>query len=165
MAAPSGLLFAKLLIPETDTPAPQLAEASRPTAPSTSSTRPHREPRNGLKLALNVGAMLIAFIGLIALVNGALAWLGALLGADSLSLQGLLGYLFSPVAWLLGLPWSEALQGGALIGQKIVLNEFVAFAAHAVCGCTRPTQPCHPDLRAVWICQFRLDCDPARRAR
>ncbi|MEC7487183.1 MAG: nucleoside transporter C-terminal domain-containing protein, partial [Verrucomicrobiota bacterium] len=82
---------------------------------------------DGLKLALNVGAMLIAFIGLIALLNGALAWIGSVFNNDSLSLQLLLGYLFSPVAWLIGVPWQDAIAGGSFIGQKIVLNEFVAF--------------------------------------
>ena len=81
----------------------------------------------GLKLALNVGAMLLAFIGLIALVNGILGLLGGFVGFEALSLQILLGWIFAPVAWLLGIPWEQAVLGGSFIGQKLVVNEFVAF--------------------------------------
>ena len=82
---------------------------------------------DGLKLALNVGAMLLAFIGLIALLNGLIGWLGGLFGAEALTLQVILGWLFSPIAWLLGIPWEQAQIGGSFIGQKLVINEFVAF--------------------------------------
>lgn len=127
MAAPSGLLFAKLLIPETET-------ANNSTLPED----PNNKPANvfdaaaggaseGMKLALNVGAMLLAFVGLIALLNGMLGWVGGLCGYDALSLQLILGWLFSPVAWLLGIPWDQATVGGSFIGQKLVVNEFVAF--------------------------------------
>ena len=71
--------------------------------------------------------MLLAFIGLIALVNGGLAYLGGLFNFEALSLQLVLGWLFSPVAWLLGIPWEHATIGGSFIGQKLVVNEFVAF--------------------------------------
>jgi CNT family concentrative nucleoside transporter len=127
MAAPSGLLFAKLLIPETEdadnTKLPENVEGGAVNVFDAAALG----ASDGLRLALNVGAMLIAFIGLIALLNGGLGWIGSLVGYEELSLQLLLGYLFSPVAWLLGVPWSEAIMGGSLIGQKLVLNEFVAF--------------------------------------
>lgn len=71
--------------------------------------------------------MLLAFIGLIALINGLLGWAGGLFAYEGLSLQLLLGWLFSPVAWLLGIPWEHATIGGSFIGQKLVVNEFVAF--------------------------------------
>ncbi|MFQ3225063.1 MAG: CNT family concentrative nucleoside transporter [Lentimonas sp.] len=127
MAAPSGLLFAKLLIPETET-----------TDNSSLPEDPNDKPANvfdaaaggasdGMRLALNVGAMLLAFIGLIALLNGALGWIGDLCGYKALSLQLILGWVFSPVAWLLGIPWEHATIGGSFIGQKLVVNEFVAF--------------------------------------
>ena len=128
MAAPSGLLFAKLLMPETDQPDNSKLAEDKEGAPVNVFDAAAHGASDGLKLALNVGAMLIAFIGLIALINGALGWLGTLVGIETLSLQQLLGYLFSPVAWLIGLPWSDAITGGSFIGQKIVLNEFVAFA-------------------------------------
>lgn len=128
MAAPAGLLFAKLLIPETETiDNSKLAEDTE-GAPVNIFDAAAIGASDGLKLALNVGAMLIAFIGLIALANGILAWVGGLFGNDTLSLQLLLGYLFSPVAWVLGVPWEQAVTGGSFIGQKLVLNEFVAFA-------------------------------------
>jgi CNT family concentrative nucleoside transporter len=130
MAAPGGLLFAKIIMPETEQPADQLVEADSPD---------HEKPANvfdaaalgassGLKLALNVGAMLLAFISLIALLNILLGGAGSWFGHPDLTLQHLLGYVFAPLAWLLGIPWSEALQGGSFIGQKLVLNEFVAYA-------------------------------------
>ncbi|MDA7726658.1 NupC/NupG family nucleoside CNT transporter, partial [Pseudomonadales bacterium] len=75
----------------------------------------------------NVGAMLLAFIALIALINGILGGVGGVLGFPDLTLQLLLGYLFQPVAWILGVPWHEANAAGALIGQKLVLNEFIAY--------------------------------------
>ncbi|MEE4110203.1 MAG: nucleoside transporter C-terminal domain-containing protein, partial [Halieaceae bacterium] len=86
---------------------------------------------NGLALAVNIGAMLLAFVGLIALLNGALAALGGAAGLDNLSLEYLLGSAFRPLAFLLGVPWDEALVAGNLIGQKLVLNEFVAFGSYA----------------------------------
>jgi len=71
--------------------------------------------------------MLLVFIALIALVNGLLGWCGGLLGYPTLSLQLILGYLFAPLAFVLGVPWSEAVTAGSLIGEKLVLNEFVAY--------------------------------------
>ncbi|MEC9228143.1 MAG: NupC/NupG family nucleoside CNT transporter [Verrucomicrobiota bacterium] len=127
MAAPSGLLFAKLLVPETAQTNNNELKEDTIGAPSNIFDAAALGASDGLKLALNVGAMLIAFIGLIALLNGALAWIGSVFNNDSLSLQLLLGYLFSPVAWLIGVPWQDAIAGGSFIGQKIVLNEFVAF--------------------------------------
>ena len=127
MAAPSGLLFAKLLVPETAQTDNKKLKEDTIAAPSNIFDAAALGASDGLKLALNVGAMLIAFIGLIALLNGALAWIGSVFNNDSLSLQLLLGYLFSPIAWLIGVPWQDAIAGGSFIGQKIVLNEFVAF--------------------------------------
>ena len=127
MAAPSGLLFAKLLVPETAQTNNNELKEDTIGAPSNIFDAAALGASDGLKLALNVGAMLIAFIGLIALLNGVLALIGSVFSNDSLSLQLLLGYLFSPVAWLIGVPWQDAIAGGSFIGQKIVLNEFVAF--------------------------------------
>ena len=81
----------------------------------------------GLQLALNVGAMLLAFIGLIALINGILGGVGGWFGMPELTLEILLGYLFSPLAFLIGVPWAEATVAGSFIGQKLVVNEFVAY--------------------------------------
>ena len=81
----------------------------------------------GLQLALNVGAMLLAFVGLIALVNGILGGVGGWFGMPELTLELILGYVFSPLAFLIGVPWEEATIAGSFIGQKLVVNEFVAY--------------------------------------
>lgn len=127
MAAPAGLLFAKILIPETETPDNTKLAEDLTQKPANIFDAAAGGATDGLRLALNVGAMLLAFIGLIALINGMLGWLGGLGGVDNLSLELMLGWLFSPVAWLLGIPWDQAVTGGAFIGQKLVVNEFVAF--------------------------------------
>ena len=82
-----------------------------------------------MSLALNVGAMVLAFVGLIALVNTLLGSLGAMIGFADLSLQLLLGYAFQPLAFIVGIPWEETRLAGSLIGQKLVFNEFVAFVS------------------------------------
>lgn len=127
MAAPAGLLFAKLLLPETEVPNNEKLPEDFDGAPVNVFDAAAQGASDGLKLALNVGAMLIAFVGLIALTNGILGNIGDSFGFQGLSIQLLLGYAFCPLAWILGIPWEHAVQGGAIIGQKIVLNEFVAF--------------------------------------
>lgn len=87
-----------------------------------------RGASDGLSLALNVGAMLIAFISLIALSNLLLGHIGGWFGADNLSIQQILGYIFSPIMTAVGVPWAEAQQAGSFLGQKVILNEFVAFS-------------------------------------
>lgn len=127
MAAPAGLLFAKLLLPETETADNSVLAENPEDRPANVFDAAAGGASEGLKLALNVGAMLLAFIGLIALLNGILGWVGGLFNYDLLSLQLILGWLFSPLAWLLGIPWEQATMGGTFIGQKLVVNEFVAF--------------------------------------
>ena len=132
MAAPGGLLMAKLLVPETD--AADAAERNLSLTIEKSVNvfdAAATGAANGLALAVNIGAMLLAFVGLIALANGMLGWFGAFVGLEQLSLELVLGNLFRPVAFLLGVPWDEALTAGNLIGQKLVLNEFVAFGSYA----------------------------------
>ena len=82
---------------------------------------------DGLKLAINVGAMLLSFIALIALFNGLLSWVGGVFNYSELSLELITGYLFSPVAFIMGVPWSDAQVVGSLLGKKLILNEFVAY--------------------------------------
>jgi CNT family concentrative nucleoside transporter len=127
MAAPAGLLFAKLLLPETGVPNNEKLQEAVDGAPVNVFDAAAQGASDGLKLALNVGAMLIAFVGLIALSNGILGNIGERFGMEGLSIQLSLGYVFCPPAWILGKPWEHAIQGGAIIGQKLVLNEFVAF--------------------------------------
>ncbi|MDO5618109.1 NupC/NupG family nucleoside CNT transporter [Kocuria sp.] len=88
-----------------------------------------RGASEGLGLALNVGAMLLAFIALIALVNTLLGAVGGVFGLEALTMEQILGYVFAPVMFLIGVPWNEAVDAGSYLGQKLVLNEFVAFSA------------------------------------
>lgn len=128
MAAPGGLLYAKLMKPEVEVPGEVALEfAEGEQRPANVLDAAALGASTGLKLALNVGAMLLAFIGLIALINLMLGGVGGWVGHGGLSLQQILGWVFAPLAWLIGVPWSDATQGGSLIGQKLVLNEFVAY--------------------------------------
>jgi len=127
MAAPAALLLAKMLVPEVD----------ESTTTGTVKIEVEKRTKNvidaaasgagdGLSLALNVGAMLIAFLALIAMLNWLLGWGGDVFGLD-LTLQRLFGWILGPIAWLIGVPWVDAMQFGSLIGTKIVANEFVAY--------------------------------------
>lgn len=131
MAAPAGLVMAKIMMPETERSADSDFEISKDTESVNVIDAAARGASDGLKLALNVGAMLLAFIALIALVNGVLSGIGGIFGFETLSLEGILGILFSPIAFAVGVPWSEAVTAGSFIGQKLVLNEFVAYSAFA----------------------------------
>jgi CNT family concentrative nucleoside transporter len=82
---------------------------------------------DGAKLCINVAAMLIAFLALLALINAALGWTGGLFGVPQLSLEWLFARVLAPVAWLIGIPWSEAGAVGVLLGKKTALNEFIAY--------------------------------------
>ncbi len=130
MAAPGGLAMAKILVPEqSDAKLVNKIEEldDDEDQPVNILDAAAKGASSGLLLAANVGAMLIAFIALIALANGLLEWSGGMLGMPGLSIQLILGYVFSPIAWLIGIPWDEAMQAGSYIGQKLVLNEFVAY--------------------------------------
>jgi concentrative nucleoside transporter, CNT family len=128
MAAPGGLLFAKLLIPETEKPNDAILESASEDLPANVFDAAATGASSGLKLAANVGAMLLAFIALIALLNGMVGGVANWFGYPDLTLQSILGTIFAPLAWVIGVPWSESLQAGSLIGQKVILNEFVAFS-------------------------------------
>ena len=127
MAAPGGLLFAKIMLPETGQPLKALPDDHDATPPVNVLDAAAVGASNGLKLALNVGAMLLAFICLIAVLNLLVGGVAGWFGHGDFTIERALGYLFAPVAWLLGVPWHEAMQGGSFIGQKIILNEFVAY--------------------------------------
>jgi CNT family concentrative nucleoside transporter len=129
MAAPGGLLFAKILLPESEVPEEHLPHDDDEDKPVNVFDAAAQGASAGLKLALNVGAMLLAFIALIALLNLGLGTVGGWFGHSDLTLQQILGVIFAPLAWILGVPWEEARQAGSFIGQKIVLNEFVAYKA------------------------------------
>lgn len=146
MAAPATLMIAKVLIPETEEPLTRGSvrmEVERTTANVIDAAA--SGAGDGLKLALNVGAMLLAFIALIALLNGPIQWLGThAWGSDpastinhwlshetgrniQLSMQTIFGWVLAPVAWLIGVPWHDAPLVGSFIGEKVVINEFVAY--------------------------------------
>jgi CNT family concentrative nucleoside transporter len=132
MSAPGGILMAKMIMPDDP-------DASANDDPSVAADMHDEEkPANlimaaaqgaqtGVKLAVAVGAMVLAFVALVALANGLLGGLGNLVGLKGLSFQGILGEVFAPVMYLLGVPWNEASAAGGLFGTKVVLNEFVAF--------------------------------------
>jgi CNT family concentrative nucleoside transporter len=127
MAAPAGLMMAKLLMPETEKNNPSIKIETPEESPENVIDAAALGAIQGLKLALNIGAVLLAFISLIAMFNAFVAWLSVFLGGDALSFQEILGYLFQPIAYLMGIPWEESAQAGSLIGEKIIVNEFVAF--------------------------------------
>ncbi len=134
MAAPASLMMAKMLIPETGQP--KTAGEVRLEVKRTDANLIEAAARGasqGMTLALNIAAMLVAFISIIYLFNGILSWVGGLAGwealfGEPLTLQLILGYVLAPLAVIMGVPWQDATQVGQLIGLKIVLNEFVAYA-------------------------------------
>jgi CNT family concentrative nucleoside transporter len=131
MAAPGGLLMAKIIMPDDHVDSAQEDDEHLKMEDS-----PHVNvilaaavgARDGLMLAVNIGAMLIAFIALIALFNGIVGGLAGLVGIEDLTLQKILGWLFSPIMYVLSVPWAEAQAAGSLFGEKLILNEFVAFS-------------------------------------
>ncbi|WP_296050726.1 NupC/NupG family nucleoside CNT transporter [uncultured Alteromonas sp.] len=128
MAAPGGLLMAKIMQPETSEPHNELEKTEEEkTHYANVFDAAASGAASGLQLALNVGAMLLAFVALIAMLNGIIGWGGSLFGFDNLTIQEILGFLLQPLAWTLGVPWSEAQIAGSFIGQKIVVNEFIAY--------------------------------------
>jgi CNT family concentrative nucleoside transporter len=131
MAAPGGLMMAKILMPETEAhdEAPEQEEIEEEDEPVNIFEAIGNGALIGMQVALSVGAMLVAFVGLIYLVNGLLLLFGGLIGVEDLTVQWVLGKLFAPLAFLLGVPWGEAAQAGSLIGQKLVINEFYAYVS------------------------------------
>lgn len=134
MNAPAGLYLSKILVPETSTPvtAGDLTMAQDPATREGSAIESAANgAAQGVQLAINVGAMLMAFIALVALLNAGLAWVGGMVGMPEMSIQFLLGQLLRPLAWTLGVPWHDTAYVGGLIGLKTTLNEFVAYAQFA----------------------------------
>jgi len=134
MAAPATIVIAKLLKPEVDE---SLTKGKVSLEVEQTATNVIEAAANGaadgVRLALNVGGMLLAFIALIAMIDYPLGWIGQISGLEAvagspLSLSMILGYLLSPLAWVIGVPWQDAVTVGGLIGEKAVTNEFVAYA-------------------------------------
>jgi CNT family concentrative nucleoside transporter len=155
LSCPAGILMAKVMVPETGTPA---------TGPG-SHLRMERSAVNlidaaadgalaGLRLVACIGALLVAFVALVALLNDALAGLGGWLGVPGLSFQRLLGLVFAPLAWLMGIPWGEATRVGALLGVKTVLNEFLAFRDLADLAARGELSPRSVVISSYALCGF-----------
>ncbi|MCA9700156.1 MAG: NupC/NupG family nucleoside CNT transporter [Myxococcales bacterium] len=129
MTAPACVVTAKIMVPEEETPEtsgqskielPKSEDSNLLLAAASGTT-------DGLKLAVNVGAMLIAFIALVSLVNGGLGAIPIKPGGDDLTLQMILGWILAPVAWLMGVPWADCQQVGSVLGTRVVLNELIAY--------------------------------------
>ncbi len=135
MSAPGGILMAKMIMPDDPEDTDQLEDEKVEIAetfeegmqPANIIQAASQGALTGVRLAVAVGAMVLAFVALVALANGLLGGLGNMVGVPDLTFQRLVGYLFAPVMFLIGIPWNEALTAGGLFGTKMVLNEFVAF--------------------------------------
>ncbi|UTT67495.1 NupC/NupG family nucleoside CNT transporter [Janibacter sp. CX7] len=142
MAAPGALLMAKMLVPEEpDNVAAGIefdedeVDAAKDTPSELGDVTEHRNvidaaaagAADGAKLAINIGAMLLAFISLIALLNAMIGGVGGWFGHPGLSFETIIGYVFAPIMLMIGVPWHEAVDAGSFLGQKVIVNEFVAF--------------------------------------
>lgn len=128
MSAPAALVCAKLMVPEKEESLTQGEVKLEYEKTSSNVIDAAAEGASqGLSLALNVGAMLLAFIALIAMLNGLLGWVGGLFSFPQLSMELISGYLFAPIAWIIGVPWNDCFAVGSLLGKKLIINEFVAY--------------------------------------
>ncbi|MDG6302577.1 NupC/NupG family nucleoside CNT transporter [Glaesserella parasuis] len=130
MAAPAGLLFAKIILPQTEKFNDSIGNVEL-EKPANVLDAAAAGASSGMHLALNVGAMLISFIALIALINGVLGAVGGWFGYEGLNLGLILGWIFKPLAWAIGVPWNEAEVAGQMIGLKLAINEFVGYLEFA----------------------------------
>ena len=130
MSAPGGLLMAKIIIPDTkEKDSEEVIDLNSVESPHTNIIMAAAQgASDGIKLAVSIGGMLIAFVALIALTNSIFIAFGSILGIEDLTMQKILGWIFSPLMFLLNIPWHEAQAAGALFGEKLILNEFVAFS-------------------------------------
>jgi CNT family concentrative nucleoside transporter len=150
MTAPGTVMLAKAFVPETGVPETLGSVRLTDERPDVNVIdAAGRGTIEGLHLALNVVAILISFVALIALLNGLIGWIGGWIHAPALSLQGIFGWVFAPVAWSLGVPWRDAPAIGNLLGTRMALNEFIAYAQLAPMRQTL-------DPRSVTIATFAL---------
>ncbi|MCW8331611.1 NupC/NupG family nucleoside CNT transporter [Photobacterium sp. SDRW27] len=156
MAAPAGLMMAKLLIPESDTPQSNAAEdADEQGKPVNIIDAAAQGAIQGMQLALNIGAMLLAFVGLIALINGMLGGIGQWFGMENLSLDLIFGYLFLPFAYIAGIwDFDAAQQMAVIFGTKTTINEFVAFSQLAPLISSGALEPRVEAIIAFALCGF-----------
>jgi len=155
LSAPAGVLIAKGMVPERETPATSDGgHASAERASVNLIDAAAQGATAGLRLAAYIGAMLIAFVALIALVNDGLGTVGLGLGLENLTLQRILGVILAPLAWLMGIPWEDASRIGALLGIKTVLNEFLAYLDLAELIRTGAIQPRSAMIASYALCGF-----------
>ncbi len=130
MSAPAALVMAKIMVPETEVSetAGESVELATEQIDANVIDAAARGAGEGLTLALNVAAMLLAFIALIAMLNGLIGVLGGWVGVEGLSLEKIFGWVFAPMAFLMGVPWEDCTKIGALLGEKTMINEFVAYS-------------------------------------
>lgn len=154
MAAPGGLLMAKIIMPDDEDDEEQdlIKVGNEEDRHANVIMAAAVGAKDGLHLALNIGAMLIAFVSLIAVLNGLLAMIGGLVGFEDLSVQSILGLLFAPLMWALSIPWSEAQAAGAIVGEKIVINEFVAYLSFS--GVMEDFSPRAQAVLTIALCGF-----------
>jgi CNT family concentrative nucleoside transporter len=165
MSAPAGIVFAKIMVPETETPRPESVDALM------SDEKPARNlvdaaalgATDGLKLALNVAAMLVAFVALLAMIDwciGAVCGLKAVapmfaaMGIESPTLASIMGWALSPVAWSMGIPWSESQQVGGLLGTQVIATEFVAYTKLTAAMETGALSPRSAQIVTYALCGF-----------
>ncbi len=153
MSAPAAILISKIMYPEDSEPETMgTLKADVPSPDVNAIDAAARGAGEGLTLALNVGAMLLAFIALIALLNGLIGWAGGLVGWENVSLELILGWVLAPLAWVMGVPWHDAVEIGSLLGVKTVVNEFVAYLQLA----TSLQEGAPLDPRSVVIATYAL---------
>ena len=155
VSAPAALVVAKVMVPERERPETLNigADLEAPKANNLIDAAA-MGALSGLRMALNIGALLIAFVALIAVANSAIGAVGGLFGAPELTFQSILGTLLAPLAWLMGVPWSEAAEVGALIGIKTVLNEFLAYQDLAAAIADGSLSPRSALIASYALCGF-----------
>ena len=155
MGAPGGIMMAKLLIPSDpdDTDDPNEKIDINVAKHSNVIEAAAMGASEGVQVAITIGAMLIAFISIIAMLNGMLGWFGGWFGHGEITFQSLLGTIFSPLMWSVGVPWAEAKTVGSLFGEKLILNEFVAYSSF-VDGIKGTLSPKAEAIATISLCGF-----------
>ena len=155
LSAPAGLVVAKLMVPETEVPETRAGAALLDASTAHNLVDAAAEGGLvGLRLALNIGALLVAFVALVALLNHVIGGVGSLVGVENLTVQSILGLCFAPVAFLMGVPFDEAREVGSLIGIKTVVNEFVAYQDLAQSIREGALSPRSATIAAYALCGF-----------
>ncbi len=155
LSAPAGILVAKIMVPETEVPETAVGGSAGVARTTRNVVDAAAEGAvAGMRLAAYVGAMLLAFVALIALLNDLIGWLGGFVGAPGLTMQRALGVALAPIAWLLGVPWQDAAQVGSLLGIKTVLNEFLAYQELAALMEQGALQPRSAVITSYALCGF-----------